>query len=983
MSRLSERTITTPPSPTTPRLAPDGSGSALAGAGGAAKSGTSRDGAPKDGLTSSEAARRLAESGPNEPVPAEARAFFTQILRRFANPLVAILIFASIASAVMRDVVNASIVLAIVVMSIAVETFQTRRSEHAAARLKAIVSQTATVRRDGAWQEIENRLVVPGDVVRVTAGDMVPADVELTSATDLHVNEAALTGESLPAEKSPESRILMGTSVVSGSGVGVVTATGAHTSFGGIAKSLTTRPPPSELERGVAHFGVLILKTVIFLVLFVIVVTTLLGRDPLESLMFAVALAVGLTPEFLPMITTVTLTRGAIRMSRAKVIVKDLATIQSFGSMDVLCSDKTGTLTTGTMTLVDHVDPLGEASERPLVYGWLNSYFESGIDNPVDTALLEKGGDEHHLADTKAKTRRIDPLDSAVLVHDHPDISGFEKVDEIPFDFERRRVSIVASRDHGEEILLVTKGAPEHVLSIATKYEAGGSTHDLDDDARARCKKTFDDLSRSGHRVLAVAWRDLAGTPRVAISGAPYDAMGAYERATPADRSIGVGGGASESIGVGGRASESIDVGGRASESIDVGGRASERLGLATSSSKDELAPNPSPSSPSAATVDTSTDAGGTHLPVYSKADEHDLTLAGFLAFVDPPRSDAREVVAKLRAEGIHVKVLTGDNELVAEHVCNEVGISTRHILTGRDVDAMSDPALAHSAEHVHVFARVSPAQKNRVLRALKGRGHVVGFLGDGINDAPSLHAADVGISVASAVDVAKEAAQIILLEPSLGALLDGVLEGRRAFGNVMKYVLMGTSSNFGNMFSMALASLLLPFLPMLPTQILLNNFLYDIAQLTIPSDHVDASFLRKPRRWNVDLIRRFMLWIGPLSSIYDLLTFYVLLKVFHAAPSLFHTGWFVESIATQTLVIFVIRTGLRPFQSRPSHALLATTLSVVAIAIALPFITPLATLLGFVPLPLGYFVFLVAATTTYLVLVEIVKRRVLRHALG
>ncbi len=806
------------------------------------------------GLSQEEAARRLLEFGPNEPVVAKERMLLVEIGRRFASPLVAILLLASAASAVVRDFLNASIVLVIVTASVVVDLVQTHRSERAASALGARVAQTASVLRDGTWSELPRRELVPGDVFRLVAGDMMPADARLLEAKDLHVNEAALTGESLPVEKAAPADLLMGSSVVSGTGTAVAVSTGARTAFGRLAKDLASRRPPSDFERGVARFGSFILKTVLFLVLFVFVVTAVLHKDALESLLFAVALAVGLTPEFLPMITTVTLTRGAVRMAHANVIVRDLQAIQNFGSMDVLCSDKTGTLTTGEMKLEEHVDPFGASSDRPLLLGYVNSLFESGVENPLDVAIL-------------------DAVDAK-----RADVVGFEKVDEIPFDFERRRVSVVASR--GDSKVFVTKGAPEHVLDVTTTFEVEGVAHPLDAASRARAVATFQELGKKGRRVLAVA-------------SATVD---------PAQRTFG-------------------------------------------------------------------------------KGDEHDLTLVGFLAFADPPREDAGEVVKELRKEGVHVKVLTGDSELVALSVCDRVGISARHVLLGSDIEHMSDPALAHRAEHTHLFARMAPAQKTRVIRALRARGHVVGFLGDGINDAPSLHAADVGISVSTAVDVAKDAADIILLEPGLRVLLTGVLEGRRAFGNVMKYLLMGTSSNFGNMFSMAGAALFLPFLPMLPTQILLNNFLYDIAQITIPSDNVDARFVRKPRKWSIDMIRRFMLVTGPVSSLYDFLTFFVLLRVFHAHEELFHTGWFVESLATQTLVIFVIRTAANPFRSRPSLALLVSTLAVVGLAVALPFV-PGARVLGFVPLPATFFAFLVGATATYLALVEGVKRTLLKRYL-
>jgi Mg2+-importing ATPase len=642
--------------------------------------------------------------------------------------------------------------------------------------------------------------------------------------------------------------VFLGTSVVSGTAQALVVATGPATAFGDIAAHLSAPPPETEFERGTRQFALLIMRTVLFLVLFVVLASLALHHPPLESLLFAVALAVGLTPEFLPMIMSVTLAQGAVHMARQQVIVKHLAAIEDFGSMDVLCSDKTGTLTTGTMVLDRCLDPLGQPDERPLRLAALNSVYETGIRSPLDTAILAAG---------------------------QPDTQAYAKVDEIPFDFERRRLSIVVESPSGR--VLIAKGAPESILQSATSYEVAGTPSPLAPPARTQCQAVYQDLSAQGYRVLGVAYR---------------------------------------------------------------------------------LMPAQS---------------------AYTAADERDLVLAGFLAFLDPPTAGVRDALQALRRDGVTVKILTGDNELVTQHVCTEVGLDGRALLLGDDIAQMSDTALAAVAERTTVFARVSPAQKNRIILALKSRNHVVGFLGDGINDAPSLHTADVGISVANAVDVAKDAADILLRERTLAVLHQGILEGRKAFANVMKYLLMGTSSNFGNMFSMAGAVVFLPFLPMLPMQILLNNFLYDLAQITIPTDNVDPSFVRTPQRWDIRLIRNFMLRIGPLSSLYDALTFGVLLGVFHASEALFHTGWFVESLATQTLVLFVIRTAGTPWQSRPSLALTATTLLIVLIGLSLPF-TPVAEVLGFVPLPGTYFLFLAGATLTYLGLVEVVKRRLLRH---
>jgi Mg2+-importing ATPase len=547
------------------------------------------------------------------------------------------------------------------------------------------------------------------------------------------------------------------------------------------------------------------------------------------------------------MIVSVTLSKGARAMARKKVIVKHLSAIQNFGGIDVLCSDKTGTLTSGNMKLDRALDPFGEPSQRALTLAYSNSKFETGIRSPLDTAILQNP----------------EPLEAA----------AYEKRDEIPYDFERRRLSIVVERQ--AQRLLITKGAPEGILARSVSYEADGHTTLLDAPAIERCRATYEGLSRQGFRVLAVAYAEVEARVN------------------------------------------------------------------------------------------------------YSADDERSLILAGFLAFADPPLPDAAAALTALRRDGVDVKIITGDGDLVAAHVCGQVGLEPGKIVLGDELERMSDAALAHVAELTTVFARVSPAQKNRIILALKHRGHVVGFMGDGINDAPSLHTADVGISVASAVDVAREAADIILVEPGLDVLASGIVEGRKAFGNVMKYLLMGTSSNFGNMFSMAGASLFLRFLPMLPTQILLNNFMYDLSQLTIPTDNVDDEYLRKPQHWDISLIRRFMVFIGPISSIFDFLTFYVMLHFFHADQVLFHTGWFVESLATQTLVLFVIRTTQNPLRSRPSRPLTATVLVIVAAGSLLPF-SPLAGPLGFAPLPGIYFAYLAIATFVYLVLVEFGKRLLL-----
>jgi P-type Mg2+ transporter len=819
------------------------------------------------GLSSEEAATRLSEYGPNEPAPAKHGAAIVELLLLFVNPLVIILLVASIASFILGNAADASIILVMVLLGVSINFFQTYRSQRAIDKLRETVTPTATVLRDGAWREINRREVVPGDIVRVSAGDLIPADGQLLESHDLYVQQAALTGESLPAEKNIAGRkntadkgpdapdlVFLGTSVVSGTGTVAILTTGANTAFGAIAERLAMRPEETEFERSMKHFGMLIMRAVFFLVLFIVAVRVALHKDPFESFVFAVALAVGLTPEFLPMITSVTLARGAIRMARDQVVVKHLSAIQNFGTIDVLCSDKTGTLTTGIMSLAASVDFLGKASERPIELGYINSKLETGIRSPLDAAIL--------------KLERANP-------------DGYVKCDEIPFDFDRRRLSIVVEKTGGlTGCLLITKGAPEGILDLSDSYETEGRVLPLDAEAKGRCRQTFDGLSVRGFRVLAVAYR----------------------------------------------------------------------------------------------IVDSH--------HAFTVADEHSLVLAGYLAFADPPRPDAAQSLAAMNRDGVEIKILTGDNELVARHICELVGIKNPTIILGDELERTSDPALQHLAEETTVFARVSPMQKHRIIHALKLRNHVVGYMGDGINDAPSLRAADVGISVASAVDVAREAADIILLQPGLQILHNGILEGRRASANVMKYLLMGTSSNFGNMFSMAGASVFLPFLPMLPTQILLNNFLYDTAQITIPSDNVDEQAIRAPRRWDMKLIRNFMIFIGPISSIYDFLTFYVLLHYLHANQPEFHTGWFVESLATQTLVLFIIRTTGNPLKSRPSFPLALTTIFVVFLGVLLPF-SPIAGVLGFTPLPGLFFTFLAVSTVTYLLLVEWAKRLLFSHAVA
>jgi Mg2+-importing ATPase len=807
------------------------------------------------GLSTEEAARRLEQYGPNTMVEGRGPSLILEFLRRFRNPLLLLLLAAGGVSAATGDRRSLVVITCIVLLSVVLDFVQERRAGEAAARLRHATLVRATVMRDGQPREVPTPEVVPGDVAVLAAGDLVPGDGLLLEARDLFVNQAALTGESFPVEKQAgpsqadsaadsSGAVLMGSSVVSGCGRLLVVRTGKETSLGQVGAALSRQPPPTAFELGTRAFGLLILRLTLLLVLLVLLINGLRGRPLLESFLFAVALAVGLTPEMLPMVVSVTLSRGALRLSRRKVLVKRLAAIHDLGSMDVLCTDKTGTLTEAHISLEKHIDPGGQDSARVLELAFLNSHFESGLKSP---------------------------LDEAILAHHEVSVSGWEKLDEVPFDFERRRVSVLVRRGQ-EAPILVVKGACEDILQHSAFVEEAGGAVPLDDAGRSRLAARLDTLGRDGFRVLGIAWRPPGdgGPPRA--------------------------------------------------------------------------------------------------------SDESGLTFAGFAAFLDPPRADAREAVGALAELGVEVKVVTGDSELVAEHVCGLIDLPVKRLLTGAQIQAMDDPALEAVVEQTSLFCRVSPAQKNRVILALKRRGRTVGYLGDGINDAPPLHSADVGISVEGAVDVARDAADLILLERGLTVLRDAVIEGRRTLGNIIKYILMGTSSNFGNMFSMAGAAALLPFLPMLPIQVLVNNFLYDLSEVPIPLDEVDAEYVRRPHRWDMGFVRRFMLAIGPVSSLFDFATFFLLLHLFGPDEPLFHTGWFVESLATQVLVIFVIRTRGNPLRSRPSRVLAITALAVVLLGAALPY-TALGAALGLAPLPGRFFLVLLVLVPAYLLAVEAVKR--------
>jgi len=811
-----------------------------------------------DGLTNAEAAARLVRFGPNVIHGERKRALLLQFLAKFRNPLVIILLAASAISAFTGDATSFFIIVAVVLMSIFLDFIQEYRAGQAADRLRQSVAVRVQVLRGGKPCDIPMADLAIGDVAHLSAGDLVPGDGRVLEARDFFVNQALLTGEPYPVEKSPGelsetadmatagNGVFLGTSVISGTASVLICRTGQNTALGEIADSLIAKAPPTSFEQGTQRFGLLIMRMTVLLVLFVLLINAFFHRPWLNSFLFAMALAVGLTPELLPMVVSVTLSRGALRMAANKVIVKRLAAIHNLGSMDVFCTDKTGTLTEARIHLERHLDPLGRDNRRVLELAYLNSFFETGLKSQLDDAILE---------------------------HSEIDVSGWRKIDEVQFDFDRRRISVLL--DNGASRLLIVKGAPEDILRLSTQYEGESATdlRLLDQASHARAQKQFEDLSNDGFRVLAIAWRKVEADHPHAVVG-----------------------------------------------------------------------------------------------------DETKMVFAGFAAFLDPPKESAKAALAGLAADRVSVKIITGDNELVTQHIFTQLGIPITGVLTGEVIQQMDDLALAARAEQVNLFCRVAPAQKNRVILALKRRGHVVGYLGDGINDAPSLHSADVGISVDSAVDVAKAAADIILLEHDLRVLHAGVLEGRRTFGNIMKYIMMGTSSNFGNMFSMAGASLFLPFLPMLPVQILLNNLLYDVSELPIPLDRVDDDYLSHPRHWDMNFIRNFMLIIGPVSSVFDFLTFYIMLAVFHAGEALFHTGWFIESMATQVLVIFIIRTRKNPFRSRPNPWLVACSLTVVAVAALLPF-TPAGVYLGFVAPPAFFFVILAAILIFYLLAVEGMKQ--------
>jgi Mg2+-importing ATPase len=813
----------------------------------------------KGGLTHQESAARIKKYGANALARATKRNAVLLFLSSFSNPLVLILLFASVISFFLGQVVDGAIIAAIIISSATLNFIQEHKANVAAEKLKDQVSFRTTVFREGKSHEVKVEDIAPGDVILLSAGDLIPADVRIISSDDFFVAQSSLTGESFPVEKSAEkidgekmSLDMMtnigffGSSVVSGFATVVVVKTGTGTEFGKISHTLATTPADSDFIKGVKSFSGLILKTTVFFVLFIFLFNLVFNKaDVFETFMFAVAVAVGLTPELLPMIMSVSMGRGSVNMAKKGVIVKKLSAIPNFGSMDVLCTDKTGTLTKDKIELVKYVDLQNKHSENVLLHAFINSSFHTGIKNPMDEAVVN--------------FRKID---------DH----GYKKIDEIPFDFIRKRMSVVAEKN--KKRTMVTKGAPEEIYKICTYLLKNGKKIAFDEKNITETAKLYKTLSNEGYRVLAVAVKNISDKKNV-----------------------------------------------------------------------------------------------------YAKEEERDLMLIGYIGFLDPPKDGLSEVLADLEKMGVEVKVITGDNELVTRKICGDIGLPIKGIIMGNEIETLSDDGLKVVAENNTIFARFSPEQKNRVITALKNNGHVVGYMGDGINDAPALVTADVGISVENAVDVARESADLILTHKSLEDLLAGALQGRKTFGNTMKYIMMGISSNFGNMFSVLGAVIFLPYLPMLPIQILLNNFLYDASQLTIPGDNVDPEFTQSPKRWDMNFIKYFMVIFGSISSVFDFLTFYVLYGIFKATAPQFQTGWFLESLATQTLVIYVIRTNKIPFlQSVPSKYLVLSSASMVILGWLIP-TTRLGHFFGFVQLQTQLLIVLGAIVISYLFMAELGKR--------
>lgn len=812
------------------------------------------------GLTAAQAQNRLVQVGPNRIQTEVEVTPLVLFLNQFKNPILLILIVATILSAFLQDWADAMIILLIVLGSALLSFSQEFSASTAAAKLRASLRLNAKVRRDGRVQDISVDDIVPGDLVLLAAGSLIPADGIILEAKDFFVSQAVLTGETFPVEKKPGvvvagaslaeriNVVFMGTNVRSGSARYLVIETGSRTAFGQIAHRLTLRPPETEFERGVKKLGFLLTEVMFWLVLGIFAFNVYFHKPLLDSLLFSIALAVGLTPQLLPAIININLSKGSQAMAGRGVIVRRLESIENFGSMDVLCTDKTGTLTQGVIQLNQALTPQGEVSEQVFQWAYLNASLQTGL---------------------------VNPLDDAIIARATPGMGGVEKIDEIPYDFVRKRLSVVVQQ--GDEIVLIAKGALENILAVCDRVDWNGSPIVLEATQRLEIQRQFTEWSAQGYRVLGIARRQ------------------DFQKHT------------------------------------------------------------------------------------FHYEDEKALIFSGFLLFFDPPKTDVQQTLKDLSSLGVRLKIITGDNRLVAQHVAEAIGLGAMQILTGSQLDDLGDEALWHSAEHTAIFAEVDPNQKERIILALQKMGHVVGYMGDGINDAPSLHSADVGISVANAVDIAKESADIVLLKNDLTVLKDGILEGRKTFANTLKYVFMATSANFGNMFSVAAASMFLPFLPMLPKQILLINFLTDLPEMTIATDNVDQAFIERPHRWDVSFIRRFMFTFGSLSSLFDLITFGVLLWLLQADQTHFHTGWFMESVLSATAVVFALRTRHALGKSRPSRAMLAITAIVGLITLFLPY-SPLAQVMGFVPLTGGSLLAMLLIAAIYFGSAEFLKRWFYRH---
>ncbi len=811
------------------------------------------------GLSSQDAQQHLSEYGANSLKQKQKSNSLTLLLNQFKSPIILILIFAAVLSIFLKDAADAIIILAIVLISGFLGFWQERGATDAVEKLLALVQVKATVLRDGKSQEIPNEEVVPGDIVLLNAGDSIPGDCLILESKDLSVNEAALTGETYPADKlsgvlpaetdlGKRTNILyMGTNVISGTGKAVVVHTGKETEFGKVSERLKLRPPETEFEQGLSKFGYFLMEVTLILVVLIFAANVYLKRPVLESFLFSLALAVGLTPQLLPAIVSLNLSRGAKQMANKQVIVKRLAAIENFGSMNVFCTDKTGTLTEGEVKIHSAVDVDGKESDRVLLYAYLNAASESGYVNPIDEAIRQ---------------------------HKTFDISGYQKLDEVPYDFNRKRLSILFKQENTH--LIVTKGALKTILDVCSTVETGdGIAIDIAPQ-QDKIQQRAEELGSKGFRVLGVAYRNFE------------------------------------------------------------------------------------------------TDS-------FSKDDETNMTFMGYLALFDPPKPGIADTLKELIALGITPKMITGDSRAVAISIIQQIGLPKPKVLTGAELQKLSDEALLHRVGETNVFAEVEPNQKERIIIALKKAGNVVGYLGDGINDASALHAADVGISVESAVDVAKEAADIVLIEKDLNVLVEGVKEGRVTFANTLKYVFMATSANFGNMFSMAGISLFLPFLPLLPSQILLTNLLTDFPEMTIATDRVDKELVNKPRRMDIKFIRKFMLVFGLLSSVFDYLTFGALIFLLHANEAQFRTGWFMESVISASIIVLVIRTRQSILASKPGKYLLMSTIAIVMIALFLPY-TPVASLLGFQSLPLEFLLVLAAIIGLYILCAETVKRVFYQH---